>query len=60
MTEHTVTLKGRDHPAEIIERRNGYVLCRIHIDPEWDYGTTTWLDPEPTICVRDTQVRKTQ
>jgi hypothetical protein len=56
----TVDFKGRDHQAEVIEQRSGYVMCRIHIDPTWDYGSATWLDPEPTICVRDTNVRTTE
>lgn len=52
-----VDLKGRDHSGEVLEQRSGYVLCRIIIDPLWDYGRTTWLDPEPTVCVPLSRVR---
>jgi hypothetical protein len=52
-----VSLKGRDHPGEVIAVSRGYIMARIHIDPVWDYGKTTWLDPEPTVCVKDSDVR---
>jgi len=53
-----VHFKSLDHHAEVVEQRScGYVLCRIQIDPEWDYGRTTWLDPEPTVCVRESDIR---
>lgn len=55
----TVELKGRDHPAEVIDQKSGYIMCRVHMDPEWDYGRTTWIDPgEQTVCVKQTNVRK--
>lgn len=52
-----VDVKGREHPGEVLEQRSGYVMCRIIIDPLWDYGRTTWLDPEPTVCVPLARVR---
>jgi hypothetical protein len=52
-----VKMKAREHHGEVIEQRSGYVMCRIQIDPQWDYGSTTWLDPEPTVCVPEKRVR---
>jgi hypothetical protein len=52
-----VELKGRDHPGEVIEQRGGYVMCRVHLDPSWDYGKTTWVDPEQTVCRPESFVR---
>jgi hypothetical protein len=47
-----------DHPGEVIEHRGGYVMVRIIADPAADYGSITdRLDPEPTLCVRETRVR---
>jgi hypothetical protein len=58
-TDVIVTFKGRDHPGEVISHRraSGYVMVRIHIDPNWHYGRATWLDPEPTICVKEGAVQ---
>jgi hypothetical protein len=52
-----VELKGRDHQGEVIEQRGGYVMCRVHIDPVWDYGSTSWVDPEQTVCRPESSVR---
>ena len=55
-----VELKGRDHPGEVIEQRGGYVMCRVHLDPSWDYGRTTWVDPEQTVCVAEHRVKNVE
>lgn len=53
-----VEFAGRDHPGEIIDHHPPWIMCRIHIDPTWDYGgITARLDPTPTICVRENHVR---
>ena len=52
-----VQFKGLEHRAEVIDHRSGYVMCRIQIDPTWDYGKTDWVDPEPTVCVKESHVR---
>lgn len=47
-----------DHEGEVIEQRSGYVMVRIIADPTYDYGSiTARLDPEPTVCVKETKVR---
>lgn len=54
----TVHIYGRDHQGEVLHHRNGWIECRIIIDPEWDYGSlTSRLDPTPIVCVRTRWVR---
>jgi len=53
-----VTVKDQEHRGEVIAHNTGYVMCRIIADPAWDYGRTTWLDPEPTVCVKESKVRR--
>lgn len=53
-----VSFGGLDHPGEVIEQRGGYVMVRIQTDPVWDYGDISpRLDPEPTVCVKESRVR---
>jgi hypothetical protein len=55
-----VRFQGRKHQGEVIavSKRTGYVMCRIIRDPLWDYGSiNARLDPEPTVCVKDSDVR---
>ena len=55
----TVDFKGHQTAGEIVAvyKSSGYVMCRIHIDPRWDYGRVGEdLDPEPYICVRQDRV----
>ena len=55
-----VRFVGRDHRGEVVSDHNGWVLCRIVVDPLWDYGSLSdRLDPISTVCVRDTFVRHT-
>ena len=56
----TVRFQGRNHPGEVIgvSKRTGYVMCRVIRDPLWDYGSiNARLDPEPTVCVKESDVR---
>jgi len=56
----TVKFKGQQVAGEVIDiyRSSGFILCRIHIDPTWDYGQVEEdLDPEPYVCVRENQVK---
>lgn len=54
-----VEFKGHRTTGEVVEtyKTSGYILCRIHIDPMWDYGETSAdLDPEPFVCIRENRV----
>jgi len=56
--EVIVKFSGKDHPGEVISHNRGWVMCRILLDPLWDYGSiTARLDPEPVVCVKDVFVR---
>lgn len=53
-----VEFGGLEHQGEVISHSAGYVMVRILADPAADYGSITpRLDPEPTVCVKDTKVR---
>lgn len=53
-----VDFGGLEHQGEVIRQSSGYVMVRVHSDPTWDYGDITpRLDPEPTVCVKETKVR---
>ena len=55
----TVTFQDEDHPGVIERNENGWIRCRIRIDPTTDYGSgTERLDPEQTVCVRADNIRK--
>ncbi|TXH48181.1 MAG: hypothetical protein E6Q97_25275 [Desulfurellales bacterium] len=56
-----VTFDELDHPGEVLNTTGDYVMCRIHTDPEWDYGAiTSRLAPESTVMVPTRNVRKSQ
>lgn len=51
---------GNESPGEVINvsGKSGYVMCRIAIDPEGDYGSISpRLSPHSVVCVKDTDVR---
>lgn len=53
-----VTLDGVEHPGEVIEASKGWVLTKVSIDMENDYGSLSdRLDPQSLFMVRDTNVR---
>lgn len=55
----TVRFQGRKHRGEVlaVSKSTGYVMCRIIRDPLWDYGSiNARFDPEPTVCVKDSDV----
>lgn len=53
-----VDFGGLEHQGEVISQHSGYVMVKILADPESDYGSITdRLDPEPTVCVKETKVR---
>ena len=56
-----VNFAGIEHNSgEVVatHQHSGYVLCRITIDPEADYGSIgPRLDPEPTVCVLETAIK---
>ena len=56
----TVTYQGLDHPGEIIQHHHGWILARIAIDPEADYGSiTARLTPHTLVMVRQEHVNPT-
>lgn len=55
-----VEFAGQTHRGEVLEHNGPWVLCRIILDPEWDYGSMSpRLDPSPTVCVREKFVNAT-
>lgn len=53
-----VDFGGLEHKGEVISQSAGYVMARILADPTADYGDVTpRLDPQPTVCVKETKVR---
>lgn len=54
-----VSLKGGEFPGEVLKvEGSGYVLCRIHSDPAWDFGgPSARVDPEQIVAVRMSAVR---
>lgn len=53
-----VQFDGDECPGEVLEVRNGWILARVLIDPDSDYGTVTpRLDPISTVMVREQDVR---
>ena len=54
-----VEFAGQTHPGLVLAQHGQWVMCRIHTDPAWDYGgITDRLDPEQTVCVRESFVRE--
>lgn len=44
---------GKFHGEVLKVETSGYVLCKIHIDPEWDFGRVgPMLAPESIVAVR--------
>lgn len=53
-----VDFGGLEHPGQVISQSSGYVMVRIHTDPDADYGgISSMLDPEPTVAVKESKVR---
>lgn len=56
-----VEFAGQTHQGEIITHNPPWVLAKIILDPEWDYGSMgPRLDPTPTVCIRETHVQHTK
>lgn len=55
-----VNFEDHEWPGEIIKiETSGYTLCRIHTDPQWDFGAASArVMPEQTIAARHTNIRK--
>lgn len=49
-----VSFDGGQFPGEVLKvETSGYVLCRIHTDPEWDFGRSSpRVMPEQVVAVR--------
>lgn len=54
-----VDFEGAEFPGEIIKpEHSGYILCKIHTDPCWDYGRGgSRIMPEQVVAVRVNRVR---
>jgi len=53
-----VEFDGWEHRGEVKTHHNGWVTCRIAIDPFVDYGAQgPRLAPVSIVCVRETNVR---
>lgn len=53
-----VEFGGLEHQGEVISQSAGYVMVKMIADPTADYGEITpRLDPEPTVCVKESRVR---
>lgn len=53
-----VTFDGEDCPGEVLDVRNGWILAKILVDPDLDFGSiTARLDPQSLVMVRDRDVR---
>jgi hypothetical protein len=55
-----VELDGGEFPGEVLktESSSGFVLCRIHTDPEWDFGVASpRVMPEQVVAVRTGNVK---
>lgn len=53
-----VEFDGWEHRGEVKSHNNGWVTCRIAIDPFVDYGCQTpRLSPVSIVCVRESDVR---
>ena len=54
-----VDFAGQTHRGVVIAQHGQWLLCKIHTDWAWDYGSITdRLDPEQTVCVRQSCVRE--
>lgn len=55
--EVTVDFQGHLAAGEVVAfyKKSGFILCRIHADPAWDYDGA--IDPEPFVCVRQDRVK---
>jgi hypothetical protein len=54
-----VDFEGNEWPGEVLRVENsGYVICNIHTDPLWDFGSSSArVMPEQTVAVRSGRVR---
>ena len=59
-TDVWVSIAGADFPGEVLKvEKSGFVMCKIHPDPLWDFGMATpRIDPEQTVAVRSKHVRE--
>lgn len=53
-----VNFDGEECRGEVLENRNGWVLCKVLIDPLSDWGSIgERLSPVSQVMVRDKDVR---
>jgi hypothetical protein len=56
-----IDFEGADEwwPAEVLRcESSGYVICKTHIDPTHDFGSSSpRISPEQTVAVRTGRVR---
>ncbi|GAS95481.1 Gp64 [Mycolicibacterium canariasense] len=57
----TVMYEGPEHAGVVVRSDHGWVLCRIAIDPVWDYGAVSArLVPHSLVMVREDNVKALQ
>lgn len=53
-----VDFEGGEWPGEVEKLSNGWVIARILVDPEWDFGgLSPNVSPIMTVAVRESHVR---
>lgn len=54
-----VHFEDSEWPGEVLKAEGGYVMCRVHVDPEWDFGrSSARIMPEQTVAVKAGRVRE--
>lgn len=54
-----VDFEGNEWPGEVLKVDGGYVMCRVLLDPEWDFGrASARVMPEQTVAVQHRGVRE--
>lgn len=54
-----VDIDGTTHAGEVVADDHGWVICRIHTDPAWDYGRASpHVMPIQTAAVRNKYVTR--
>lgn len=52
-----VAFEGGEWDGEVERVQNGWVIARIMVDPEWDFGSLMMTPPIMTVAVREKYVK---
>jgi hypothetical protein len=57
-----VSIDGGKFPGEVLKiEHSGFALCKIHIDPEWDFGRASpRVMPEQIVAVRISKLERVE